>query len=484
MIRFFSKEQIAIEITSRAIKWAHIRFEQGIFVLENAQIIPIEDNNFDIVKQELLKLKSRYNLKRVIGGALGKDVNVKNFLLPDLDKLELKQAINLKIEESLAYPLEEYVLNATSPEDVYIKGKSEPYKLVVVLAIKKKYLETLSALLESVGLQIDFIDAQPRALYKLFSIGNCSKNYNSVGFLDIGFSSTNFCVYEKGIIRYARDFPFGLNNNEDILEYIKKLKKYLQESIEYYHKMFGIRPIDALFLTGGGAENVFKYWDLDAFGFDVKVLEIDKIVYNKTNLKGFELNALSVVIGFACINKREALLKPASIFERVQGYTVKNWKIVLSSTFIILTLLHFIWYFLLGWYFDIKIKKIEKEIDYLKVDYKKILTLKDKIKEEKEREDLLTYVTKRDFQTGIFFLYMSNFSSKNINLFSIEKNKNNFVFKGKSLDFKSVSMFTNMLSKYTYIKDAHIDVARLDKNGFVNFSIIAKGITGGKKYGS
>ena len=146
--------------------------------------------------------------------------------------------------------------------------------------------------------------------------------------------------------------------------------------------------------------------------------------------------------------------------------------------------MHFIWYFLLGWYFDIKIKKIEKEIDYLKVDYKKILTLKDKIKEEKEREDLLTYVTKRDFQTGIFFLYMSNFSSKNINLFSIEKNKNNFVFKGKSLDFKLVSMFTNMLSKYTYIKDAHIDVARLDKNGFVNFSIIAKGITGGKKYGS
>jgi type IV pilus assembly protein PilM len=152
----------------------------------------------------------------------GQDVIVRYIPLPKIRKSEIIEAIKLEWDKYISLKQEEVVwdLQVLGPIDDPLKGKQ---LLVLLVAVKKNFLEEQINLLKDAGLSSDIIDTNVSCLVNAFDFLYSPKAKSALfALLNIGESITNLIILKDGLPRFSRDILFG---GRDITHFIAQKKR-------------------------------------------------------------------------------------------------------------------------------------------------------------------------------------------------------------------------------------------------------------------
>jgi len=470
MKSFFNPLKTVVEITSDCIKIVQLRNFGRKIVLERAEYFDLSDNSSETIIKELKRISKILDFNNAAVAVLGRQVNIKNFLFTNLSNEEIKKAINWKIDQSLAYPSDEYILNISSPDSVDIENRNGKNRLVVATAVLKKDLVMITEEMKKAGIAVDYIESQARALYLLGKKSGLLIKDEISGFLDIGAHSTNLSVFEGNILRYARDFSYGLNLNDDQM-LLEKIIENLKESMEYYKNTFGIKPFSKLFITGGGTKEEIIRKINDRLQPKCQKLDFSNSIINNTNIKDNNLQRFSVAIGIGLQKRKDALFVPTSFFSRIKSIIVKNPELSISACAVLIMIFNLGWKTLEYGNYSLKEYYWNKRIMDNKVTYTKISGVYKEIENMKKEFSTLKNIQKRGFSWSIFLMFLSNIVPENVTVEYISQNGKNIEFRGYAMKFSDVTELLEKIKNYPQIKDNKLDEASVVSENRVEFTL-------------
>jgi type IV pilus assembly protein PilM len=178
----------------------------GVKTLGEAAQDPAREQAILRALQELIS-QGGFRAKNINACAPGFHVFSKFVKLPPVDTGKVAQIIEYEAKQNVPFPLEEVVW------DYQIVGTSPQGELEVLLvAVKKDIVETLSRTGESSGLRMQLVDVSPAALCNAFryNYGDMESEGCSM-LLDIGAKTSNLLFFEKGKF-YSRSINIGANS--------------------------------------------------------------------------------------------------------------------------------------------------------------------------------------------------------------------------------------------------------------------------------
>lgn len=220
----FAKQLVGLDIGVSGIKAVELRGKKRPQLLAYNRV-PLpwgaigtdgEIRNREVVIEALRRLFAdrAFSSKNVVVGASGKSVMVKKITVPKMTATELKHQLFFEAEQYLPFDVNEVNL------DFAILGNTmqgnTPMMEVLLVAAKKDYVASLSALLEDAGLKPAVIDIQCFALGNSFEfnygylIKKGGKGTLSV-ILDIGAGGTKISAVEGDKTVFSREIRSGGN---------------------------------------------------------------------------------------------------------------------------------------------------------------------------------------------------------------------------------------------------------------------------------
>lgn len=179
----------------------------------------------------------------------GQSVVMRFIDLPQMNKEELRSAIQFEAGELIPFPLEEMILDCA-----IIREKIKDKKMqVAVAAVKKSAVHERLELLEKVGLTPKIIDLDCFCLANAFTHaydaanadGSSGGKVETIGLLNIGAQVTNLVILENGALKFSRDIAFGGREST-----LGSLASEISSSVDYYENQIGL-PIEKLYSSGG-----------------------------------------------------------------------------------------------------------------------------------------------------------------------------------------------------------------------------------------
>lgn len=332
MLGFLNKSKsglpVAIDIGASTMKVLQLKEEDEGIKLNKVGIAPtpygtIKDGVITDPKpiaQLLQKLLAANQIKErsCISSFPGQQIMVRLVKLPPMAEDEAKQAVMYQVEKYIPFPLETVILDIHSLGEVV---EQEVKKVAVLLiAAQKEAINSYLSCFQLAGLRLSAIDISPflslRGTLEVGMFLSDPVSYEeTVLCVDIGASSCDISVVNKGILRFARIIPIaGLNltkaiattmnlnieeaektkkeyasallNDEDKLSAIdlsatkqlvnviapvlSSLLNEIQRSLAYYESKFRRARISKLVLSGGTSKlkNFDKYLSRET-GLDV-----------------------------------------------------------------------------------------------------------------------------------------------------------------------------------------------------------------------
>lgn len=273
----------------------------------------------------------------------------REIVLPDIEDMDVEEAISYEIGDYLPIDIPSYVLQPRVMEHYVEEGQKR--QKVLVAALPKEIAETLFFVLRDAGLTPEVLDIHSNAIEKIFTPAYMGSLYQANGssvFVDLGHKISNITILENGEYQFGRILRFGGDNlevairssgydmNDELKEkiYGKSMLDYVDTSLDTYAMMAGNeeemmarvlfsqlsswaddiekvisyygsqnlnRHIERIFLYGGSS----RFRDLDRFlerrlGIPAVLLDrLDAVTFppNKSVELFKYMNALSALIG-------------------------------------------------------------------------------------------------------------------------------------------------------------------------------------------
>ena len=219
--------------------------------------------------------------------------------MPKSDDEKLRSMIRYEFEEFLPIDADRYIIDYKVIEEMK-EGTIVKYKLMVA-ALPKEEGSFYHNFANNLGKDPFALDITSNVVSKMFDRNMKingkvheveSKTY---AYIDIGYSSIELNIIEKGILKFTRVVEGGMksldeknetepeNNNEKTEEQLQRWISSLEQMFKFYTSRETNREIDQIFLFGGGAgiQNVDRYMN-EVIGIPVEIIkQIENIELHK-----------------------------------------------------------------------------------------------------------------------------------------------------------------------------------------------------------
>lgn len=145
--------------------------------------------------------------KRVNISVCGPDVICRYIRLPLMQVYELQDAIEMEWDKHITLKKDEVVWDYTLLDKVI--AATEKYMFVLVVAVRKVFLEERLELLKIAGLEPGIINVDALALVNTFKFTSAAMDKRPVVILNLGEYFTNEVILKEGILLFSRDIQIG-----------------------------------------------------------------------------------------------------------------------------------------------------------------------------------------------------------------------------------------------------------------------------------
>ncbi len=308
-------ETIGLDIGSHSIKLVGLKMtSRGPFLTRvGMKEIPCrEDKEAPAFISEIIKaLYREVGLEpgKVKLSVSGSGIYIRRFTVPPMSKGDLNEAIRSELKTHLPYPVESAQINFHILRE-FVQKDSKTLDLVAA-ACPTHLIDRILLIVERAGLKPIQLTPGPFALWNVLATLHLFEGKRVVALIDLGLEKTGVHLFENGILQLSREVTpagnhitrammEGIDSEEGpdlIYEQAEKIKRAMgiprkafyekngdhsidhsktiflvkpvlerliaevARSLDDYKNQFQVNHIDALFLTGGGAnlKNITSY---------------------------------------------------------------------------------------------------------------------------------------------------------------------------------------------------------------------------------
>jgi type IV pilus assembly protein PilM len=279
---------IGLSIGASSIKVAQLKKTKNSWRLEKYAMVPLPDfpgehreitNAVSMVQaiQETMD-QAQIKSKEVCSAIVGSGIIIKNLTLTITDMKELQDQVFWEAEQYIPFDMSEVVVDF----QVIKQGKDDQVEVILV-AVKKDYLEQYMGVIEEAQLKPKIMDAEIFALQNVYETNYPVTDTEATLLADIGALSTKITICAGGVPYFTKDAPFGgvaITNeiqrelrlpsagdaeslkisgnlphevNEVVARMCHVLGTELKKSIDFYSASSLGPPISGILLSGGGS---------------------------------------------------------------------------------------------------------------------------------------------------------------------------------------------------------------------------------------
>lgn len=211
---FKSNKIIGLDIGTSSIKMAELERTKNGYVLNSFGFAPTPVGSIsageiadpimlaDSVKSLMDSLLSKR--KNAAVGVWGTSVVIKKISVPRMDLNLLREQVKWEAEQYIPFDI-----NEVSLEYHVLPRSSNPEAMdILIIAARSEYLSRYVEVVETAGLNCSVVDVNSFALANCFE-ANYGATTETVALINIGASTTNFVVSDRGNVSFVRDIPVG-----------------------------------------------------------------------------------------------------------------------------------------------------------------------------------------------------------------------------------------------------------------------------------
>ncbi len=188
--------------------------------------------------------------------------------MPKAGDEKIRSMIKYEFEEYLPIDADRYLIDFKILEE-FKEGTIDKYKLMVA-ALPKEEGTFYHNFVNSIGKDPFAMDITSNVVSKIFGKNMMINGRvreleeKTVAYVDIGASSIELNIIEKGIIKFTRVVEGGLNTiqeseeeqtqNDRVEEQLQKWVSSLEQMFKFFTSRETNREIDEIFIYGGGSE--------------------------------------------------------------------------------------------------------------------------------------------------------------------------------------------------------------------------------------
>jgi type IV pilus assembly protein PilM len=281
------KTLVGLDIGSSSVKAIEMTDLGDRFAITGYAQRPVESKDTVVDSVREVISAGGFKTKQVVTGVSGRSVIVRYVTMMRMSDEDLRNAVKYEADKYIPFEVEEVILDCQRLEEAKEPGMGENEMKVLLVAVKKTFIEDHVAMLLEAGLKPAVVDVDCFALGNAFEL----KLMNSPRFegidkvdalIDIGANKTNINIMKKGTSYFTREVYLGGNDFTDAIS--RRLSMDLQEaeltkmnpggrdaeleesvqqtlddlaneihlSFDYYENQFD-EEVDEVFISGGSA---------------------------------------------------------------------------------------------------------------------------------------------------------------------------------------------------------------------------------------
>lgn len=313
-----SKDLVGLDIGDSSVKVVELKelgrgkgYEVQCLATEPLSQEAIVDGSImdaGLVVDTLRRIWAQHKIKnkRVATALSGSSVIIRRINVPVMSEAELTEQIRWEAEHYIPFDIKEVSLDYHILETSSLAGEGNMD--VILVAARKDKIEDYSSVIRQAGLDPVVVDVGTFSTLNCFEINYQDEMPSSTALIDIGASVTNIAILQNGVSVFWRDIAIGGNQYTDTLQKELNLSRDQAEAAKRGESVEGVagaqveeilasvneelcreiqrtvdfvkafaasdNPLQAIFLTGGGAKLVGLQETLgNQFGARVEMLD-------------------------------------------------------------------------------------------------------------------------------------------------------------------------------------------------------------------
>ena len=270
------KQIVVFDIGSKNIKIVKGTYNDGIINVDNYDIIststPFIENGRVMDKagltKELSKLRLKVKSKDIRLLLSSKDIILRTFILPVMEREEIREAVKFEMSVFLPEEIEHYIIDGTAVRE--FKDENEDNTMIEVqgVAIEKNIVTDYLDCFSKAGFKISVVDIQPNAILKLVcheshylrKKDGSSLEKQNISVIDIGnekisltFIENNSIFIHRTLNKGARDLDSKQQLQDGKNEIFFDIVTEINQLIEYFISMSKNKQLNYIAVLGGGS---------------------------------------------------------------------------------------------------------------------------------------------------------------------------------------------------------------------------------------
>ena len=200
--------------------------------------------------REAIQPSSGSTARRISSAISGQSVIARYAYFPKMSREELYSHVAVEADKYIPFNIKDVILDCQILEE----KKEEEKMYALLIAAKKEVVNYHLTLLQSVGLEVDFLDVDTFAVINAFEhfLGSqTSLAYHAL--LDVGAKATNLCILRGATTLFSRNIPIG---GTDFTQAISEKSSLETEAAEVLKCSGNKPPEELLAMVGPPLENL------------------------------------------------------------------------------------------------------------------------------------------------------------------------------------------------------------------------------------
>ena len=204
---------IGLSIGASSIKILELKKKKDSWEMEKFAMVPLAQPGGDqrdlvnrvAVSQAIVEAvkKAGITSKEVCSALVGTGLIIKNLTIVVTDMKELQDQVYWEAEQYIPFDISEVVL------DFQIINQTKDQVEVILIAVKKDFLEQYMGVISEAKLTAKIMDAEVFALQNAFEMNYSTSKNEAMLLADVGAASTKIVICSGGIPFFTKDASFG-----------------------------------------------------------------------------------------------------------------------------------------------------------------------------------------------------------------------------------------------------------------------------------
>jgi len=297
--------------------------------------VPEEIKMAPYLKEEFKK--NKIENQEVVVCLSGRDLIIRNFEMPMLQRQELNNAINFEVKKYIPFKIEDMVFDFQLLAD-----KPSRKNYVLFMGIKKEILDKYLSVFQQIGMKVGAVEYSAFSALRFVGLAGIREK-DPVALVNIDLieeDEINFVVLKDGFPLFSRDIPFisdsqkstGPSGPQQGLA-IERLKREIRVSLDYYDRTFPLKNIGkVIFIMDRDyrpdLENFIK-----ELGLGIQFININKcigkpVAFSSTFIKAYaaSISKVGTAVKIDLLSAKEKFLKKVESEAKAESQLAVRFK--------------------------------------------------------------------------------------------------------------------------------------------------------------